>query len=86
MFDRERAIAVIEAGGCACPSCRGRLTDPASSRTGWGFCQVCRCAWQVQTINGTRYATSIKARIHTAPRKPTRQLTEADYDSHDDLR
>ena len=27
MFDRGRAIAQIEVGGCACPGCRGQLTD-----------------------------------------------------------
>jgi hypothetical protein len=86
MFDRGKAIATIEAGRCPCPGCRGQLTDPAPSPKGWGFCQTCRCAWQVQDINGTNYAASIKGPKHTPTPQPARQLTEADYDGHEDLR
>ena len=86
MFDRERAIATIEASGCPCSGCRGQLTDAELSRGGWSFCKVCRCAWQVQLINGTRYAASIPGPLHTPPRKPNPRLTKADYDDHDDLR
>jgi len=84
-FDREKAIATVEAGGCACTGCRGELTDPALSADAWGFCKVCRCAWQVQTIGQARFAASISGPLHTPQRHPTRQLTEADYDGHDDL-
>jgi len=53
MFDREKAIATIEAGRCPCPGCAGALTEDKLSARGW--------------------------------RQPIRQLTEADYDGHDDL-
>jgi hypothetical protein len=86
MFDRERAIATIEAGRCGCAGCRGELADGNLSPRGWRHCQVCRCAWKVEAINGTNYAASIKGPQHTPPRQPLRQLTEADYDSHEDLR
>jgi hypothetical protein len=86
MFDRAKAIATIEAGVCACQGCHGQLMDAELSRGGWSFCNACSCAWQVETINGTRYAASIKGPLHTPPRKPLRPLTEADYDGHDDLR
>jgi hypothetical protein len=82
MFDRDKAIATIEAGRCACPDCKGELTDPKLSARDWGFCKVCRCAWKAPVINGTRYAAS----IHTKAREPVRRLTEADYDGHGDLR
>ena len=85
MFDRETAIAMIEAGSCACPSCRGQLTVGKLSPRGWRHCKVCRCAWRVQLISGTRYAASIHAPIHTKAREPARRLTEVDYDGHEDL-
>jgi hypothetical protein len=86
MFDREKAIAALEAGSCPCRGCRGQLTDANLSRGGWSFCKVCRCAWKVQTLGQARYAASIKGPKHTPARQPLWQLTEADYDGHDDLR
>jgi hypothetical protein len=86
MFDREKAIATIEAGGCACPGCRGQLTAADLSPGGWAFCGVCRCAWKIQETGAQQYATSIHAPIHTPPRPPLRQPAEADYDGHEDLR
>ena len=86
MFVREQAIANIDAGHCACPGCRGQLTGPDLSPRGWRHCKVCRCAWKVEAINGTIYACNIEGPIHTRPRVPNRPLTEADYDTHDDLR
>jgi type VI protein secretion system component VasK len=86
MFDRAQAIATIEAGRCACPGCRGQLTSPGLSRRGWRHCQLCRCAWKAEAINGIVYASSIEGLIHTRPRVPNRQLTDADYDGHEDLR
>jgi hypothetical protein len=86
MFDRALGIATIEAGRCPCPACRGELSDPSLSARGWAFCKVCRCAWKAEDINGTVYAISIKGPLHTPARQPNRQLTEADYDGHDDLR
>jgi hypothetical protein len=86
MFDRERGLATVEAGRCPCPGCRGELSDPSLNAGGWAFCKVCRCAWKAEAINGTIYAVSIKGPDHTPERKPLRQLSEADYDGHDDLR
>jgi hypothetical protein len=86
MFDRDQAIATIEAGGCACPGCRGQLSASELSPHGWRQCQSCRCAWKVEAINGTVYASHIEGPIHRRQRSPNRQLTEADYDGHDDLR
>lgn len=86
MFDREQAIATINAGNCACPGCRGELSAAELSPGGWRHCKVCRCAWKVEEINRTVYAASIKGPLHTPARVPLRQLTEADYDGHDDLR
>jgi hypothetical protein len=63
----------------------GSLTHDLSAG-GWGFCKVCRCAWKAEAINGTVYACNIEGPIHTKPRVPNRQLTEADYDGHDELR
>jgi hypothetical protein len=85
MFDREKAISTIEGDHCACPGCQGELTDPSLSGRGWAFCKVRRCAWKVQTLGKARYAASIKGPMHTPARQPLRQLTEADYDGHDDL-
>ena len=86
MFDREKAIATIEADRCPCPSCNGTLTDSKLSARGWRHCRVCRCGWKAEAINGTVYAASIKGPKHTPARVPNRQLTEADYDGHEDLR
>jgi hypothetical protein len=85
MFDREKAIATIKAGNCSCPGCLGQFLDADLSPRGWRHCQVCRCAWKVEDINGTVYAASIKGPMHTPTRQPLRQLTEADYDGHEDL-
>jgi hypothetical protein len=85
MFDREKAIAAIEANRCPCPSCSGTLTEAKLSARGWRHCRVCRCGWKVEDINKTRYAASIKGPMHTPARVPNRQLTEADYDGHEDL-
>jgi len=46
MFDRARSLKLIESRSCACTGCAGRLTDPARSRGGWGFCRECRCGWK----------------------------------------
>ena len=86
MFDRELGIAMIEAGRCPCPGCPGRLTDAKLSPRDWRRCHLCCCAWKAEEINGTVYAASIKGPQHTAARQRLRQLTDADYDSHDDLR
>ena len=86
MFVRERSIAAIEAGACACLGCKGVLTDASLSARGWRHCKACRCAWKVNMINGTNYACHIEGPMHTRPRVPNRQLTEADYDGHEDLR
>jgi len=40
----------------------------------------------VEAIGSAVYACHIEGPIHTKPRVPNRQLTEADYDGHDDLR
>ena len=86
MFDRAAAIATIEAGVCACPGCRGQLTSPELSPRGWRHCQLCRCAWKAEAITATVYACHIEGPIHTRPRVPNRQLTDADFDGHEDLR
>jgi hypothetical protein len=86
MFDRTEALAAIEADRCPCDGCEGTLTDPKLSARGWRHCRVCRCGWKVEEISKQQYVASIKGPIHTPPRKPLRQLTEADYDGHDDLR
>jgi len=65
MFDRATALARVATGKCACPGCRGELTDPARSRGGWSFCRACRCAWKTTTIDGQEYATAIHAPVHT---------------------
>lgn len=70
MFDRARAVATIEAGCCACPGCQGELTSADRSPGGWRHCQVCRCAWKAEAINGTVYATSIKGPTHTRLESP----------------
>jgi hypothetical protein len=86
MFDREKAIATIEADQCPCPGCSGRLTEARLSARGWRHCRVCRCGWKVEEIGKQRYAASIKGPLHTQPRQPLRRLTDADYDGHEDLR
>ena len=68
------------------PRNAGTLTDPKLSALGWRHCRVCRCGWKVEEISQQLYVASIKGPIHTPPRKPLRQLTESDYDGHDDLR
>ena len=85
MFDREKAIATIEAGRCPCPGCAGALTEDKLSARGWRHCRVCRCGWKVENVGKQRYAASIMGPVHAPPRQPIRQLTEADYDGHDDL-
>src|SRR5438552_2485300 len=64
MFDASRALPAIGSGSCACSGCGGLLTDSSLSKGGWGFCQVCRCAWKVSTIDGHEYATTIPAPAH----------------------
>jgi len=49
MFERTVAIRRIRGGKCVCEGCSGYLSNPALSKGGWGFCRVCRCAWQVST-------------------------------------
>ena len=69
MFDRERAIAVLNADRCACPGCKGSLTDHDLSPRGWRHCQSCRCAWKVAAIDGQTYATAIHSPDHALPTK-----------------
>jgi hypothetical protein len=66
MFDRSQALSRIGAGSCACAACGGRLSEPALSPGGWGFCRICRCAWKVSAIDGHEYATTIPSTEHSA--------------------
>jgi hypothetical protein len=82
MFDREQAIATIEGDHCACPGCRGELTDGNLSARGWRHCKVCRCAWKVKEVYGQRYAMHIAGRVHAVPAsQPLRRTAEVDFDS-----
>src|ERR1700730_18415257 len=70
MFDRARSLKLIESRSCACTGCAGQLTDAARSRGGWGFCQECRCAWMISTIDGHVYATMIPSQAHPSAGQP----------------
>jgi hypothetical protein len=67
MFDRATAIRHIEQGCCPCERCRGDLTKPTLSKGGWGFCRVCRCAWQVSGVDQKRYAATVPGDRHRQP-------------------
>ncbi len=67
MFDRLVAIRRIRSGCYACEACRGGLSDPALSQGGWGFCRVCRCAWQISAPDGHEYAATIPSDMHRPP-------------------
>ena len=41
MFDREKAIATIEADRCPCPGCPGTITEAKLSARGWRHCRIC---------------------------------------------
>ena len=77
MFDRILALQHIEAQGCPCPNCDGRLTEATLSPGGWGFCRECRCAWMVSRIDGQPYATTIPSLTH-APRPSGAQNPHSD--------
>jgi hypothetical protein len=64
MFTRNEAIKRIASGRCACADCPGRLTDPARSKGGWGFCRACGCAWQIATPDGHAYAATVPSAMH----------------------
>jgi hypothetical protein len=64
VFNREKAIVDISAGHCPCAACNGKLSDPARSRGGWGFCRACGCAWQVSEIDRKPYAATVPADRH----------------------
>jgi len=64
MFDRSDAINRIQSENCPCGGCAGHLTSPSRSPGGWGFCKACRCAWNVSTIDGHDYATTIPSPLH----------------------
>lgn len=64
MFERTAAIKLIQSDKCACDACAGHLTSPAMSAGGWGFCRICHCAWNVSTIDGHDYATTIPSPVH----------------------
>jgi hypothetical protein len=74
MFNREVAIKRIGSGRCACAACSGQLTDPARSKGGWGFCRVCRCAWQVSAPDwgGRKYTAMVPSATHRPPPSPPR--------------
>lgn len=78
MFDRAVALSRVEAGECACENCAGELTDAALSKSGWRFCRNCRCAWQISTINGQAYATSIHGPKHAPPPAEPRKSWRGD--------
>lgn len=59
MFDRAKAIGIIEADQCACSGCSGRLTAADLSPNGWRHCQACRCAWKVERLASQGYACHI---------------------------
>jgi len=67
MFDRAVAIRRVREGYCACEACPGRLSDPGLSKGGWGFCRVCRCAWQISAPDGHEYAATIPSDPHRPP-------------------
>jgi len=67
MFDSVSAIRRVRAGDCACGGCPGQLSDPARSKGGWGFCRVCRCAWQVSAPDGHEYAATVPSDVHRPP-------------------
>lgn len=71
MFERNEALKRIAAGRCPCSGCLGLLTDPARSKGGWGFCQTCRCAWQVATPDGHAYAATVPSDRHRPPAATT---------------
>jgi len=78
----ELSVAVIEADRCACPGCRGELTDEKLSMRGWRHCKVCRCAWKVEEVYGQRYAASIKGMVHAVPApQPARRTAEGEFDN-----
>jgi len=60
----------IQAGNCACERCHGRLSDPALSKEGWGFCSICRCAWQVAAPDGHEYAATVPSGLHRLRTSP----------------
>lgn len=70
MFDRAMAIRQIQQGRCPCERCSGTLTDPSLSRGGWGFCRVCRCAWQVAGLDEHDYAATVPSDLHRPPSAP----------------
>jgi hypothetical protein len=80
MFDRATAIRQIEQGRCACERCPGDLTKPTLSKGGWGFCQVCRCAWQVAAPDGHEYAATVPSDLHRLPPSPPK--TQLSDDRH----
>ncbi len=65
MFDRAKALTLVDAGLCACDNCGGTLTDAALSRGAWRFCRVCRCAWKVTKIDRQEYAAAIHVPPHS---------------------
>lgn len=78
MFDSAVAISRIRAGECACEKCAGRLTDPALSKGGWGFCRDCKCAWQVAAPDGHEYAATVPSDLHRPPPSPPRVAATTD--------
>src|SRR5260370_42556262 len=64
VFDNPLAVDQLAKRCCACPDCTGSLTEADRSPGGWGFCRVCRCAWQIPTIHGRRYARAIHPTLH----------------------
>ena len=68
MFDRAKAISLIEGDCCACPGCPGQLTDADRSPRAWRHCQRCRCAWKIETVYAATYASRIPGAIHPLPR------------------
>src|SRR5260370_29812456 len=64
LFNRDQAFKPASRPGAAPADCAGQLTDPARSKGGWGFCRVCRCAWQVAASDGHAYAATVPSAMH----------------------
>jgi len=56
MFDREKAIATIEAGRCPCPGCAGALTEDKLSARSWRHAGSAAAAgrWRTSVSSGMR--------------------------------
>ena len=78
MFDRVLAIRRIRDAHCACEGCPGNLSDPAQSKGRWGFCGICRCAWQVSAPDGHEYAATVPSDMHRPPSSPPKAVLTDD--------